>query len=189
MTYAMTDPPQAEPLTLADVKAHLRLDSGDEDALLIALIRTAREHLERQTGLCLMTQGWRLYLDRWPEGGMIQIARGPVQAIGTIQVFDGDGVPTDLSVNDRLLDGEARPARLWLRDPTPPGQAINGIEIDFIAGYGESATDVPDTLKRAMLIHVAHMFAFRGVVAPDSQPTGVPAGYDRLIAPFCRWGL
>lgn len=189
MTYAMTDPPQAEPLTLADVKAHLRMDSGDEDTLLIALIRTAREHLERQTGLCLMTQTWRLYLDRWPEGGMIQITRGPVQAIERIQVFDADGVPADLTALDRLLDGDARPARLWLRDPASSGQAINGIEIDFISGYGEAAADVPDTLKRAMLIHVAHMFAFRGVVAPDSQPAGVPAGYDRLIAPFCRRGL
>jgi uncharacterized phiE125 gp8 family phage protein len=189
MTYALTDPPQAEPLTLAEVKAHLRLEGEDEDALLSALIRTAREHLERQTGLCLMAQAWRFYLDRWPVNGMIQIARGPVQAIETIQVFDADGVPTNLTAGDRLLDGEARPARLWLRDPPSPGQAINGIEIDFTAGYGESAADVPDTLKRAMLIHVAHMFAFRGVVAPDSQPAGVPAGYDRLIVPFCRRGL
>ena len=51
MTYALIHPPQAEPLTLADVKAHLRLDSGDEDTLLAALIRAAREHLERTTGL------------------------------------------------------------------------------------------------------------------------------------------
>jgi uncharacterized phiE125 gp8 family phage protein len=64
------------------------------------------------------------------------------------------------------------------------GQTLNGIEIEFSAGFGEAGTDVPDTLKRAMLIHVGHMFAFRGVLSPDQQPAGIPDGYERLIAPF-----
>ena len=189
MTYALILPPQAEPLTLAEVKAHLRLDSGDEDALLVGLIRTAREHLERTTGLCLIRQTWRLYLDRWPPVGVILIGKGPVQTIKTILVFDDKGRAADITATDKLLDGEARPARLWLRAPPAPGRAMNGIEIDVIAGYGEAATDVPDTLKRAMLTHVAQMFAFRGAVAPENQPAAVPAGYERLVAPFCRVGL
>ncbi len=189
MTYALIHPPQAEPLTLAEVRAHLRLDSGEEDALLTALIRTAREHLERTTGLCLLRQTWRLYLDRWPPDGVIQIGRTPVQAIEKILVFDGGGRARDVTAADSLLDGEARPARLWLRDPPPPGRAMNGIEIDFIAGYGEAGADVPDTLKRAMLMHVAQMFAFRGAVCAENQPAGVPAGYERLVSPFCRMGL
>ncbi|KQO79428.1 head-tail connector protein [Rhizobium sp. Leaf262] len=189
MTYATLTPPQAEALTLAEVKAHLRLDGADEDALLASLITTAREHLERQTGLCLMRQSFRLYLDAWPESGVIQIAKGPVQAIETILVFDDAGDPTDITDTDKLLDGQARPARLWLRQPPVPGQPLNGIEIDFTAGFGESGAEVPDTLKRAMLIHIAHMFAFRGAVSPADQPAGVPVGYERLIAPFCRLGL
>lgn len=189
MTYATLTPPQAEPLTLAQVKEHLRLDGSDEDALLLSLIKTARDHLERQTGLCLTQQSFRLYLDAWPDGDVIQIAKGPVQAIEKILVFDDAGDPIDISGIDRMLDGEARPARLWLRQPPLPGQPLNGIEIDFTAGFGQSGVDVPDTLKRAMLIHIAHMFAFRGAVSPADQPAGVPAGYDRLIGPFRRTGL
>lgn len=189
MTIAQITPPQAEALTLADVKAHLRLDGTDEDALLTSLIRTAREHLERQTGLFLMRQTLRLYLDAWPDDGVIQIAKGPVQAIEKILVFDDAGDPSTVTGLDTLLDGQARPARLWLRQPPVPGQPLNGIEIDFIAGFGPSGVDVPDTLKRAMLIHIAHMFAFRGAVSPADQPAGVPAGYDRLIGPFRRVGL
>ncbi|MFF2320931.1 head-tail connector protein [Agrobacterium sp. NPDC058088] len=189
MTYALIHPPQVEPLTLAEVKAHLRLDGGEEDALLAALLRTAREHLERVTSLCLIRQTWRLYLDRWPENGVILIGKGPVQVIETILVFNAQGRAADITGADRLLDGTARPARLWLRDPPSPGRAMNGIEIDFIAGYGEAGTDVPDTLKRAMLMHVAQMFAFRGAVAPENQPAAVPAGYERLVMPFCRLGL
>ncbi len=65
-----------------------------------------------------------------------------------------------------------------------PAIAASGIEIDFSAGFGESGAEVPDTLKRAMLMHVAQMFAFRGAVAVEDQPADVPAGYNRLVAPF-----
>lgn len=184
MTYALITPPGAEPLTLAEVKEHLRLDANDEDTLLGSLIRTARDHLERETALCLVTQSWRLYLDRWPRDGIVRIARSPVQAIENIRIHDAEGTPVDVPLEDHLLDGEGRPARLWLRNAPPPAQAVNGIEIDFRAGYGEAGTDVPDTLKRAMLLHVGHMFAFRGVISPDQQPAGVPDSYERLTAPF-----
>lgn len=184
MTYALTTPPAVEPLTLAEVKAHLRLDGADEDALLASLIRTAREHLERETGLCLISQAWRLYLDRWPKDVIVRILKFPVQSIEAVTVYEADGTAVDLPLQDHLLDGEGRPARLWLRKPPEPGQAVNGIEIDFSAGYGEAGTDVPDTLKRAMSIPIGHMFAFRGVVSPDEQPAGIPDGYERLIAPF-----
>jgi len=184
MTYALIDPPTAEPLTLAQVRAHLRLDQTDEDDLLTALIRTAREHLERETGLCLLAQRWRLYLDGWPMGGVIPIARSPVQAVDAVTVYASDGTASDVSLEDHLLDGAGRPVRLWLRDPPAPERRMNGIEIDFSAGYGEAGTDVPGTLIRAMLIHVAFMFAFRGVVPSQDQPAGVPDGYERLLAGY-----
>jgi uncharacterized phiE125 gp8 family phage protein len=184
MTYALITPPAAEPLTLAEVKAHLRLDSGDEDALLISLIKTARQFLEHETGLCLIAQSWRLYLDRWPRDGIIRILKSPVQAIQSVTVYGLDGGPVQVSLEGHLLDGAGRPARLWLENTPVTGRTVNGIEIDFAAGYGEAGTDVPDTLKRAMLIHVGHMFAFRGVISPDQQPAGIPDGYERLIAPF-----
>jgi uncharacterized phiE125 gp8 family phage protein len=189
MTYALITPPSAEVLTLAETKAHLRLDTPDEDHLVTALIRVAREHLERTTGLCLMTQGWRLYLDSVSEDGVIQIARGPVQSIESVTIYDGDGEASSVSLEGHVLDGQGRPARLMLTQRLRRGRAINGMEVDFTAGFGASATDVPGTLKRAMLTHVAQMFSCRGVVATDDQPALIPPGYDRLIAPFLLRGL
>jgi len=186
MTYAQTTPPTAEPLTLAQVKTHLRLDGSEEDTLLTSLITTAREHLERETGLCLITQSWRSYLDRWSKDGIVRIEKYPVRTIDAVTVYEADGTAVEVPLEDHLLDGEGHPARLWLKSPPEPGQAMNGIEIDFSAGFGEAGADVPDTLKRAMSIHIAHMFAFRGVVSPDQQPAGIPDGYERLIAPYRR---
>jgi uncharacterized phiE125 gp8 family phage protein len=75
-----------------------------------------------------------------------------------------------------LDDGNARPARLILNRSVSTSRAINGIEIDFTAGFGDTGTDVPDTLKRAMLMHIAQMFAFRGAVAAEDQPAEIPQG-------------
>jgi uncharacterized phiE125 gp8 family phage protein len=189
MTTTELTPPVGEPLTLAETKAHLRIDGSAEDDLISSLIRTVREHLERETGLALLTRTFRLYLDDWPDARVIQIARGPVQTIEAVTVYDADGMPGAVDVSGFVLDGQARPARLVLPQHPEPGQVINGIEIDFSAGFGATGTDVPDTLKRAMLLHVALLYEFRGAVLPDNQPAAVPVGYDRLIAPFRRRGL
>ena len=79
MTIIELTPPAVEPLTLVEIRAHLRLDTEDEDALLLALATVAREHLERETGLVLASRDFRLCLDDWPEDGILTIARGPVR--------------------------------------------------------------------------------------------------------------
>ena len=184
MTIAELLPPAVEPVTLAEMKAHLRLDTNDEDTLLAALIRTAREHLEAETGLCLIVRPLRLYLDDWPEGKVIQIARGPVQTVEAITVYDEAGAPVDVGAAGYVLDGAARPARLILPEWPATARAMNGIEIDFSAGFGESGADVPDSLKRALLLHVAAMYELRGVLSLEDQPGAVPQGYERLVAPY-----
>lgn len=186
MTLFPTAPPAAEAVTLAEAKAHLRVDGADEDALIAQLVTVAREHLERETGRVLISRPFRLCLDDWPADGVIRIDCGPVRTVTGVTVYDAEGDPAAVSLADHLLDGEARPARLWLRDPTPPGRALNGIEIDFIAGFGASGADVPDTLKRAMLTHVAAMFAVRAAGSVAAEAAAMPAGYERLIAPYCR---
>lgn len=190
MTIIELTPPVVEPLTLVEIRAHLRLDGEEEeDGLLLALATVAREHLERETGLVLTAREFRLCLDDWPENGILTIARGPVRTVTSVTVYDGEGEPQVVDLDGHLLDGQSRPARLWLRETPAPGQVMNGIEVEFSAGFGESGADVPETLKRAMLLHLAAMYACRGVVAADAQPAVVPPGYDRLIAPFCRRGL
>ena len=48
---------------------------------------------------------------------------------------------------------------------------MNGIEIDFSAGFGEAGTDVPDLLNRAILVLVGAL-----VRVPRELRRGGPAG-------------
>ena len=101
----------------------------------------------------------------------------------SLPTASADGQPVSVSLDGHVLDGQALPARLVLSQSPDTARALNGIEIDFTAGFG-TAVDVPDGLKRAMLTHIAQMFACRGVVAPDNQPAVIPDGYERLVAPW-----
>lgn len=185
MTLVLSQSPETEPVTLEDVKTHLRLDHETEDELLNSLIVTAREYLEQQTQLALMTQTWRLCLDNWPLDKCIKLYKSPVQSIDQIEQFDASGTGTLISTSEMLLDSNAHPARLYINAQSAPLQVINGIEITFTAGF-QSASEVPDMLKRALLIHIANMYEFRGVVSANMQPAAVPQGYLALISPWVR---
>ena len=63
MNLVITTPPAAEPLTLEEAKAHLRITHDADDDAINALISAAREMCESYTGLALITRGYSLYLD------------------------------------------------------------------------------------------------------------------------------
>lgn len=184
MTLIRTVEPSAEPVTLAEAKAHLRLDHSSEDELLSGLIRAAREEVERAAGLALIEQSWRLVLEKWPRNGTVAVPIHPVRDILSVTAYGPEGEVSLVNPSSYQADTVSRPARIGFREAPPALRTMNGIEIDFTAGFGEAGTDVPDLLRRAMLLLVAHWYEFRTAFGPKDQPVGYPAGYDRLIAPF-----
>lgn len=183
MTLFRTVAPAAEPVTLAEAKAQLRLSHGGEDAFIESLIRAARETVEAETGLAMLDQDWRLVLDQWPSGEL-KLRRHPVRQFLSITVYGVDGEGSLLDPDAYRTDTMSRPARVRLVAPPPQVRCMNGFEIDFRAGFGESGADVPDGPKRAILLLVAHWYEFRAEFGADDQPVSMPSGYERLIAPW-----
>lgn len=184
MTLFRTVPPAAEPATLVEVKRHLRIDHDSEDDLISGLIRAAREEVEAATGLALINQSWRLTLDRLPRSGVVHLRRHPAREVASVTVYGSEGEASIVDPTTYQLDAVSRPARLRFEARLQPEIRMNGIEIDFEAGFGEAGTDVPDLLKRAMLTLAAHWYEFRAAYGAAEQPVSYPAGYDRLIAPW-----
>jgi len=184
MTLFRTVAPAAEPVTLAEAKAYLRLQHDSEDALLAGLVRAAREEVERSTGVALIDQHWRMTLDDWPDSAIVAIARFPVKEITAVTAYGSEGEAWAVDPGTYTLDAASRPARLYFESRPEPLRVLNGVEIDFVAGYGEAGTDVPDLLRRAILLLTAHWFEFRGQFQPADQPVGYPDAYERLIAGY-----
>lgn len=184
MTLLRTVDPAVEPVTLAEMKRHLRLSHDSEDEFLSGLIRAAREDVERATGVAMIDQTWRLVLDRWPQSGCVSLARHPVREILSVTMFGREGEASLINPDTYLADTLSRPARLHFERRPEPLRTMNGIEIDFSAGFGEAGTDVPDLLKRAVTLLVAHWYEFRAAFGAADQPVSYPAGYERMIASY-----
>ena len=187
MPLVLTAGPVVEPVTLAEAKAHLRVDGTAEDTLIASLIVTSRLHVETAVGLALITQSWSHFLDAWPPGPALKLPLRPVQSIAAVRLYDEAAVVTTVAPATYFLDGAAAPARLVRQGALvwpKPGRIANGIEIAFTAGYGDAAADVPEPIRHAILLLVAHWHEHRSPfeVGPIAQPP--PDMVEQLLAPY-----
>jgi uncharacterized phiE125 gp8 family phage protein len=67
-----------------------------------------------------------------------------------------------------------------------PGRPVGGIELDVRVGYGDTAASVPEPLRQAIRLLVAHWYENR---LPTQQAGALPASITALIAPFRALGL
>jgi uncharacterized phiE125 gp8 family phage protein len=184
MTLFRTVDPDVEPVTLAEAKAYLRLDGTADDDLLTGLIRAARQEVEQATGTALLEQSWRLLLDCWPKSDTALLKVHPLRAVLSVTLYGSEGEVSVLAAESYQVDALSRPARIHFETAPLALRAMNGVEIDFSAGFGEAGADVPDLLKRAILLLVAHWYDFRAGFGPSDQPVSYPVGYERLISSY-----
>ena len=105
MTLFRTVEPAAEPVTLADVKAHLQDRARQRGrAAGQGLIRAAREDLERATGIALIDQSWRLALDHWPSQGCALLTRPSGAEVLSVTAFGTEGEASLIDPDDYQLD-------------------------------------------------------------------------------------
>ena len=187
MPLILTFGPAVEPVTLAEAKAHLRVDTGAEDTLVSSLIVTSRLHVEAAVGLALITQSWSWFRDAWPPGPALDLPLRPVQGIAAVRLYDENAVATNLDPATYFLDGAGSPPRLvrhgalaWPR----PGRIANGIEVAFTAGYGPAAADVPAPIRQVVLLLVAHWYEHRSPLEAGAHAEPVPDMVSELLAPY-----
>lgn len=187
MTLVLTAGPAVEPVSLAEAKAHLRVDGTDEDTLIASLIVTSRLHIETVLGVGFITQGWTWLIDAWPDLAVLRLPMRPVQSVTSIRIYAEDGSVATLAPDAYVLDGSGAPARIVRRRGRAwpmPGRAANGIEISFVAGFGGTASQVPQPLRQAVLLLVAHWYENREPLELGSPAVPIPDEVSRLVAPY-----
>ena len=187
MTIYLLAGPAEEPVSLAEAKAFLRLDDTAEDALMTTLVTAARLHVEGTTARALIAQTWRLVLDCWPANRVVKLPVAPLLSLSAVTAYDDAATPHELGLEQFEID--AATPRLLLPvdvEGMPALRERQGLEIDYVAGFGADAGDVPADLKQAILVLVAHWFEHRDTVVLSGPGNGEPAGFERLVAGYRR---
>lgn len=161
--------PVVEPVSLTEMKLHLRETESDQDAVISALIRAAREYAENLTRRAFVTQTLELRLD---DGfpAEIKVPRPPLQSVSFIKYLDLAGVLQTLAASVYQINS-SEPARIkpaynqyW---PTIRGGDFSSVQVRFVAGYlplgspDDYAGNVPEGIKQWMKVRVAQLYENR----------------------------
>ena len=191
MGLVLLEPPAAPLVSTAEAQLHLRSENPQESPLLDALVAAATLQAEAFCRRRFVSQKWRLTADGFPTPcpprwyPALQLPYPPLVSVESIQYVDPDGVtqtmlPAEYSVRTGETPGEIVPAygKWW---PTPRDQ-LDAVAVEFICGYGDPA-DVPEAIRRAVVLLVGTLYANRETVAPTAmQP--IPHTAEWLLGPF-----
>lgn len=177
--------PSSSPVTLAEAKSQCRIDTSDEDTLIQTLIDAATAHLDGWSGVlgrCIITQTWTFGLADWQD--KIRLPFPDISSV-TINYVDADGVSQSVaSLLFELVD-DALGSAVWFKgaftQPSLYSDQQEPITITIVAGYG-AASNVPASVKQAILLLVGHLYENREAVS-DITLTAVPMAFDALIGP------
>jgi uncharacterized phiE125 gp8 family phage protein len=197
MPLTLITAPALEPVTLDEAKAHLKVDTDDDDTLIGVLITACRASAEWHTGRAFITQSWVLSLDAWPGAAAdcglppalsttppaaIEIPLPPLQAVTNITTYARNDAATVLDSSLYQVDTASKPARVALKFGVAPPtdlRGMNAIAIAFTAGYGDAEANVPAPIHAAILEMIADAYTNRGDTSSDP-----PLAALALLAPY-----
>ena len=178
-----------EPVSLDELKAHLRIDFADDDAYLAGCITAARSWVEGQTKRNILVKTWDYSIDyEWPWSGYshrIDLPLNPVKSISgtspevfSITYVDIDGVSQTLAQSQYTLVNRQHHSYIvpaydveWPTVRCVP----NAITVRFQAGDGDN---IPQPLHRAMMILAGHFYEVRETAAD------APMAVEALVSPY-----
>ena len=186
MALKLVIPPAAEPVTLEQVKAHLRLDGDGDDAWLTSAVAAARHKGESITRRQFVEATYELTLEGFPGNGAIEIPRPPLQSVEWIKYLDTSGQEQTLPPDSYEVDTSEEPGLVFLAYaktwPATRSQK-NAVTVRFVAGWPPGET--PEGIQHWMLIKVATMYAAREAVTTGTIVSKVPRSHvDGLLDPY-----
>lgn len=194
ISYKLKTAPTTEPVTLAEAKLHLKVDSDTtDDNLITALITAAREIVENYTGRALINQTWEACFEEFPDeedadDNYVPLRPGPLSSISSVVYLDTAGVSTTASASTLYeADAYSMPGRLCLRygQVWPSTRDVqNAVTVTFVAGYGSAAASVPGAIKAAILLIIGHLYEHRESVVIGANPTELPQGALSILNPY-----
>lgn len=182
----------AEPVTIEDIKMHLRIQSTEmtEDDYLEGIVKAARKAAENKTKRACLPQTWKLTIDDWQD--VIRLPVSPLSSNSTdvvITFLDTSGNSTTLSSTVYTVDSESEPGRIYIsyNQVWPDHYDVrNAISVQFVSGYPLTtmapATDTcPESIEAWIKMRAANMYENREAMS-ERKMQELPYGHlDGLL--------
>ncbi len=174
-----------EPLLLPDaaaddLRAWLRLEPGEEDPLLLALMAAAIRHAEQFTGQLLLARTVRQILNA--SSDWQRLAATPVRVISGVTGLPGEGASYTLPVSAYAIDIDGN-GDGWVR--VMQSGSAGRIEVACEAGISIDWGKLPESLRLAVLRLTGYLHANRD----GDSDSGPPAAVAALLRPWRRMRL
>jgi len=186
----------AEPVTVEEMRNHVKAVDPLEDDWIRSAIRGARQLVEQHTRRQLITKQWGVSYDHFPyAAGSINLPLPPLQSVDAVEYRASDGtwttsIDTSSDSTSVTVDVAREPGRLspvWNGYWPATRQDDNAVLIKMTAGYGDNYRSVPEPLRQAIKMLVAHWFDARETVVVGTISKEVEFGFRALCGAY-RYG-
>lgn len=173
------------PFDAAEFKAFLKFEGSGDDTLVDDLIQSARLQIEQIINKPLLNTTYKQFQDNFEisnltnysirdqlafkadintfrtKNAFIRLMKKPVVSISSVTLYDSANNTSTYSSDNYFLDTAG--AKLIINDEAAlPTDIRNraGIEVEYVAGFGASASDIPEDIKTAAKMYVQSMYDF-----------------------------
>lgn len=190
MAYKIKTAAESEPIGTEEASRHLREVyanlTDDQKTDIDALVTAARQFFEKHTRRQLMPATWYLYLDDFPGDDYngecsIFLEKSPVTAVSSVKYYDeNDELQTLVENTDYFTDLHSEPARIRVDSVPTVYDKPNAVVIEFTAGFTDAAS-VPEPVKKAMLLMVAHLYENRQEEITGTIVSKLGKGFEYIL--------
>jgi len=197
MTWTLKTAPPEEPVSLSEIKDHLRIEHSDHDTMLKSLIQASREYVEQVTSRAIVEQTRVAYFQDWPIQ-FFELTGSPLQSVTEVRYTNTDDTTKTFSSDNYAVVTATEPGRVVLAySQTWPSDVLlhksYPIEIECVAGYKadetQSPTDyrvnVPEAIQNAICLDVE----LRYDRPPESYQERIKSVIESLLAPYRVWSF
>ena len=180
-----------EYISLADAKAHLRVDSSytGDDAYITTLISVARSACENYLGFMLaQNSAMTFYLDKFPDSEVITL--NGVWNPGTVQIqyYDTNDSQQTFAASNYNVDDVSQPARIFLNDdanyPDTSENIPSGVRINLTDCGPSDVDEIPKAIIQAQLLVIGRYYELRQDVVTGTIATEIPKMVEHLLNPY-----
>lgn len=164
----------ALPFDLAIVAEHCRAEASEYENDLTRMASAAASEIEAYAQLALLETAITVTLERGPARSVFDLPVAPlIDAMSVAVTVDGVAVDTFA-----VITGQ-RPAIRFTN-----GRPCGLVVIEYQAGFGETAADLPQDIANAICDQASALFDLRG--AGDGKSNGMSPHMARVAARYRR---